>query len=160
MHVIATTRFNEKTWKENTAWREKNNWKGCIYGAPKQVSESISLFVPIFILEMHNDENVIQGVGLIKNAVSVDKYYKIYSDGNYNRYTYKSEYRVDRKDMTEYEEKIMSIFDTLVFKGEQHLKRGQGIIAVSPWIKNNKHINFVKFFKTMFSDHFRGKVLH
>ena len=49
----------------------------------------------------------------------------------------------------------MSIFDTLVFKGERHLKRGQGIIAVSPWIKNNKHINFVKFFKTMFSEHFQ-----
>ena len=115
MHVIATTRFNEKTWKENCLWREKNNWKGCIYGSPKQVSETISLFIPIFILEMHNDENIIQGVGLIKNAVSVDKYYKIYSEGNYNRYTYKSEYRVDRNDMTEYEEKIMSIFDTLVF---------------------------------------------
>ena len=154
MHIIATTRFNEKTWKENCRWREKNNWKGCIYGTPKQVSESISLFVPMFILEMHNDENLIQGIGLIKNAVSVDRYYKIYSEGNYNRYTYKSEYRVDRKDMTEYEEKIMTIFDTLVFKGEKHLKRGQGIIAVPCWIKNNKHINFIQIFKNMFSTRF------
>tara|TARA_Y100000768_G_C23983573_1_gene687383 strand:- start:3153 stop:3647 length:495 start_codon:yes stop_codon:yes gene_type:complete len=154
MHIIATTRFNEKTWKENCRWREKNNWKGCIYGTPKQVSESISLFVPMFILEMHNDENLIQGIGLIKNAVSVDRYYKIYSEGNYNRYTYKSEYRVDRKDMTEYEEKIMTIFDTLVFKGEKHLKRGQGIIAVPSWIKNNKHINFIQIFKNMFSTRF------
>lgn len=154
MHIIATTRFNEKTWKENCRWREKNNWKGCIYGTPKQVSESISLFVPMFILEMHNDENLIQGIGLIKNAVSVDRYYKIYSEGNYNRYTYKSEYRIGRKDMTEYEEKIMTIFDTLVFKGEKHLKRGQGIIAVPSWIKNNKHINFIQIFKNMFSTRF------
>ena len=48
--------------------------------------------------------------------------------------------------MTEEEEKIMTIFDVLLFKGGAHLKRGQGIIAVPAWIKNNKHINFVEFF--------------
>ena len=154
MYTIATTRFNTKTWNENEKWREKNDWKGCIYGTPTQISEKVVPLTPIFILEMHNDENLIQGIGLIKNAVSVDRYYKIYSEGNYNRYTYKSEYRIGRKDMTEYEEKIMTIFDTLVFKGEKHLKRGQGIIAVPSWIKNNKHINFIQIFKNMFSTRF------
>ena len=154
MHEIATTRFNNKTWEENYQWREKNNYKGCIYGSPMKINKNISLFIPMFILEMHNDKNKIKGIGFIKNAVHVDKYYKIYSDGNYNRYTYKSDYRVDRKDLNDYEEKIMGIFDILVFKGEKHLKRGQGIIVVSPWIKNNKHINFVKFFKNMFSRRF------
>ena len=85
----------------------------------------------MFILEMNNDENSVKGVGLVKNAIMIGQYYKIYSEGNYNRFTYKGDYRIDRKDMTEEEEKIMTIFDVLLFKGETHLKRGQGIIACS-----------------------------
>jgi len=155
MHIIATTRFNDKTWKENCKWREKNNWKGCIYGTPKQVSESQMLLAPMFILEMNNDENSVKGVGLVKNAIMIGQHHKIYSEGNYNRFTYKGDYRIDRENMTEEEEKIMTIFDVLLFKGGTHLKRGQGIIAVPAWIKNNKHINFVEFFKRMFTQHFQ-----
>ena len=53
---------------------------------------------PMFILEMNNDENSVKGVGLVKNAIMIGQYYKIYSEGNYNRFTYKGDYRIDREE--------------------------------------------------------------
>lgn len=158
MYEIATTRFNNNTWLENVSWRERNNWNGCIYGIPKQISENFSPNIQMFILEMNNDKNKIKGVGLIKNRIVINKkhdnnhkkYYKIYNERNYNRYIYKSKFRIDRKEMTLEEKKVLRILDILVFKGKTHLKRGQGIIVVPEWIKNNNVINFVKLLKNMF----------
>ena len=41
MPTIGTTRFNTQTWKENTYWREKNNYNGCIYGSPVRTNDNI-----------------------------------------------------------------------------------------------------------------------
>ncbi len=157
--IIATTRFNTKTWKENEEWRERYNWNGCVYGTPRRVSESFTPQAPIFVIEMHNDKNKIKGVGLVKNAIVINQYHNIYSDRNYNRYTYKSEYRVDRKEMTIEEKKIMRIFDVLLFTGSRHLKRGQGIIAVPQRITRTKYIDLFSFFKNMFKSRFKSKEL-
>ena len=150
MHYLATTRFNTQTWKENKQWREKNNWSGCIYGIPVQIADRYVPQTHIFVLEMHNDKNKIKGIGLIKNAIVIGKYHNIYSDGNYNRYTYKSNYRIDRKQLNNDEKAIIRTLDILVFKGYTHLKRGQGIKVVPAWITNNRHINFTQFFKELF----------
>ena len=163
MCEIATTRFNNETYMENVKWREKNSWDGCIYGAPKQISDMFTPKIYIFILEMNNDTNKIKGVGLIKNRIVINKtndinhnkYYKLYSQRNYNRYIYKSKYRIDRKEMTHDEKKVLRIFDMLVFKGKTHLKRGQGIIVVPEWIKNNNIINFIKLLKKMFHERYK-----
>lgn len=154
MYNIGTTRFNSKTWKENRDWCKSKGWYGCVYCTPKQITEKIPLNIPIIVLEMHNDKNKIMGIGLIKNAVVVGQYHKIYSEGNYNRYTYKSTYRIDREKLSENEEKIIKILDILLFKGKKHLKRGQGITIIPEWISNNKHINFHDYFKSMFNNHF------
>ena len=154
MHVIATTRFNTKTWNENERWRETNNFKGCIYNTPKQNNINILPNAPMFILEMNNDENKIKGVGLIKNAIVIEKPIKIYDDRNYNRYTYRSNYRIDRSIITTEEEKIFKIFDVLLFKGSRHMKRGQGITSVPLWISKNKHIDFIAFFRELFVKYF------
>ena len=159
MYILATTRFNKETWQENTDWRETNNYKGCIYGTPKELSVDITPNMPIFVLEMHNDENKVKGIGLIKNALFIkekDKNklqktsYRIYNDRNYNRYIYKSKKRIDRKELTRQQKKIIRILDILVFKGSTHLKRGQGIIVVPRWISENTHIDFISFFKELY----------
>ena len=103
---------------------------------------------------MHNDINKIKGIGLIRNAVVIKKYHKIYSDGNYNRYTYKSKYRIDANTLDHEEKKIIEILEILVFKGSRHLKRGQGITSVPEWLSNNKHINFSNKLKNMFVKRF------
>ena len=100
---------------------------------------------------MHNDENKIKGVGLVVNKINIKNYYNIYSDKNYNRYTYKSEYRIQRDEMTERELVFIEMFDALLFKTSRHLKRGSGITKIPDRIIENKYINFVNVFKNMFS---------
>jgi hypothetical protein len=150
MYYLATTRFNTDTWNENREWREKNDARGCAYGCPVRIADKYTPDSYMFILEMHNDKNKIQGIGLIKNKNHIGKYHKIYEDRNYNRYIYKSKKRIDRKELTRQQKKIIRILDILVFKGSTHLKRGQGIIVVPRWISENTHIDFISFFKELY----------
>lgn len=156
MYVVATTRFNQKTWIENERWRENNNFKGCIYNTPKQNNINILPTTIMFILEMNNDENKIQGVGLIKNSIVIGKSFRIYEERNYNRYTYKSDYRIDRAILNKNENHIFNVLDVLLFKGSRHMKRGQGITSLPLWIAKNKHIDFVRFFRELFVKYFKS----
>ena len=151
MITLVTTRFNSKTWNEMQRWIETNSWDGCIYGCPIMTKRGIG--ETLIVLEMHNDENKVKAVGLINNyAFPADKKYtRIYNDRNYNRYIYKSKYRLILSDitLTLMEKKIIKIFNQLLFKGACHLKRAQGITEVPSWIMKNKHIDFLKYFKAL-----------
>jgi len=155
MFTLATTRFNNDTWAENVDYRDKNNIKGCIYGAPKQIKEEITLHVPMFVLEMNNDKNKIMGIGLIRNASVIGQKHCIYKDVFYNRYTYKSKYRIDCTELHSKESKIIFVLESLIFKGYHHLKRGQGITVVPRWITSSRKINFIALLKKMFRDRFQ-----
>ena len=152
MITLATTRFNKNTWEERQRWLETNNWDGCIIGSPIRTKSDIHS--TMIILEMHNDENQIKAISLVKNYIFFDKTYRIYTDRNYNRYVYKSHYRliIDKINdtLTPLEKKIITIFNQLLFKGACHFKRAQGITAVPNWIMHNKLIDFMKHFKALF----------
>uniref|UniRef100_A0A6C0HHR3 Uncharacterized protein n=1 Tax=viral metagenome TaxID=1070528 RepID=A0A6C0HHR3_9ZZZZ len=152
MFSIATTRFTTKTLLERDAWCKKHGWTGSIYGTPLKITEKIPYGSLLFVLEMNNETNKIVGIGLVKNTLVVDKYYKIYSDGNYNRYVYKGLYRIDSSNpnLTEYEKKVIEIFNVLLFKGLRNVKRYQGITALPKWIANSKHMDFIQFFRELF----------
>ena len=128
--TIASTRFNNHTWNENVNYRNKIDHNGCIYGCPQSISSKILDDSLLYIFEMNNSLNRIEGIGLIKNKIYYDNYYKIYSDGNYNRFVYKSNYRVDRKQLELYYPDMLSLFELILFKGKTHLKRGFGITQV------------------------------
>ena len=128
--AIASTRFNSHTWNENVNYRNKIQHNGCIYGCPQSISSKIQDDSLLYIFEMNNSLNRIEGIGLIKNKIYFDNYYKIYSDGNYNRFVYKSNYRVDRNHLELYYSDILSLFELILFKGKTHLKRGFGITQV------------------------------
>ena len=130
MEEIAVTRFNNKTWEENCNYREKNDMQGCCYGTPVLLQVDIPIGSLLYILEMNNDKNQIMGIGLIRNHNRADKRYCIYSDGNYNRYNYRSDYRIDRVEFKKTNNSLLELFELLVFKGYTHLKRGQGIQLV------------------------------
>ena len=147
MVILATTRFNKQTWRENIDWRDKHDFDGCIYNVPMLIKEEISNDVLVFVMEMNNDRNKVVGIGLIFNRIQTGRY-KIYSDGNYNRYTYKSNYRISRNEFTEREEKFMKIMDQILFKGYRHLKRGQGITSVPKYLVKKE---IIKFYKDMFT---------
>ena len=156
IYYLSTTRFNHSTWEQNHRWRDTHGWEGCMYGTPTRIKDSIPIGAILFILEMHNDVNEIQGIGLIVNHVDARKVYTIYDHGNYNRYLYHSPYRIDRTSLTQEELKVLTILDTLVFKGSTHLKRGYGITSVPSWIYTNPHISFQKKIMTMFKKRYRS----
>ena len=89
---ILTSRFNNDTWDENCKYREKNVTISCVYGSPQRIAEKVPLNSIVFVIEMNNQTNKIMGIGLIRNSISIDKYYRVYNTGNYNRYVYMSKY--------------------------------------------------------------------
>ena len=154
MYRLAATRFNTQTWQENATWRELHQHIGCIYGSPSKIKDNIFNGDILFILEMHNDENKIKGIGIVKKQEMNDKYYRIYSEGNYNRFIYKSPYRLAIDDLEPYDKAIVEMFDTLLFKSKKHIKRSQGITELPDWIMQNKQFNFIHFFRELFKKKF------
>lgn len=158
MLYIATTRFNNATWSQNSLWRERHEWNGCIYGTPTLIKDTIPIGMNVAILEMHNDYNSIMGIGIISNNIEKKTKYNLYEWGNYNRFIYKNNYRIDRNNCSEEEMKIIHILEILVFKGSRHLKRGQGITVLPSWISKNKHIDFEGTIREMFLTRFKTSI--
>ena len=133
---LFSTRFNDMTWEENVNYRKKHNIK-CIYGTPLEVPPRICIDANIFVLEMNNSKNKIEGIGLIRNRPSLDKYYKIYQEGNYNRYIYKSNYYLNRDQLLILNNDLVRIFDYILFKEKTHLKRGSGFTTIPENLLNH-----------------------
>lgn len=163
MFIISCTRFNTETLNENIRWIENNNYKGCIYNTPVRIKEDIPLLINIVVIEMNNITNKIVGFGLIQNKLIYDKYYKIYSIQNYNRYTYKGKYKINIELLrekyknsidTENDYKWIEELEKLLFKGKRHFKRGHGIQRLPAWILNDNKVlinNFEKLFISEFN---------
>ena len=150
-NYIITTRFNSKTWKENQTFREAHPEYGCIYPSPQENSSQIPKDAVLFVLEMNNDTNRIMGIGALRNR-AFPRCHSVYSDPNYNRYSYIGKHRIDRSTMTDEEEKIMKVFDVLCFTGARHMKRLQGLKAFpTDMLFRCSHIvDLVDFIKNMF----------
>ena len=148
---IGTTRFSDFTFQENKQWRIKHKWEGCIYGVNKKISPNIPYMALIYVLEMNNDTNTIEGIGLVRNYINTDYNVCIYkSDLNYNRYIYNSRHHILRKDIKY--PKMMNLLEQIVFTGAGHYKRGQGITTIA-WKKFN--IRTVKALKVFFQGLFK-----
>ena len=155
MHIhIHVTRFSCKTFEENINFRNNKNID-CIYGSPIKISENILPNELIIVIEMNNSLNIIEGIGIIKNNYLKDekKKYKIYSDNNYNRFVYKSKYRIDKNSFTNYEKKYIKELDNILFYSSKHFKRGHGIQKLPKYIKYLK-FNFNKFIETIYLSRF------
>jgi hypothetical protein len=128
--MLAVTRFNDDTWRQNTNYREKQSNSGCIYGCSLQINSAVPPDTIIYVLEMNNSTNKIMGIGRIKNKKYARE--KIYTSGEYNRHVYKGTYRKDASKFTPLETILMEEFEQIVFKGSGHLKRGSGISILRP----------------------------
>jgi len=129
--MFTTCRFNDETWQANCEYRERLDHAGCLYGVPMKVTHTIPLNTILFVIEMNNARNKIMGIGLIRNMIEPERF-NIYQTelGNYNRYVYKGENRLDREFLLEHNPKLVEIFDYILFKEKTHLKRGSGFIRV------------------------------
>jgi hypothetical protein len=129
MITVVTGRFDNNTLEANYAYRNKKNF-ACIYSCPSQLSPKISLYSPVFVIEMNNSTNKICGIGLIKNKSQTQKYYKVHLDGNTNRYTYIGKHFIDREIIYRRNESLVDILEHILFKGKTHSKRGSGLSLI------------------------------
>jgi hypothetical protein len=143
---------------ENCIYKRTYNYNGCIYGVPQPIAVKIELNILVFVVEMNNETNQIEGIGLIKNQIGFDKYYKIYNSGDYNRYIYKSPYHIDRELILTYNKFLVEILDYILFKEKTHLKRGIGFTTVPEKLLNHtkcKNIDIKKEIKNIFIQQFK-----
>jgi hypothetical protein len=155
---LMTSRFNNNTWQENQQFRKSHPNFGCIYCSPDPISSQIPNDSIMFILEMNNDQNRIMGIGMVRKHSILGRYF-VYENGNYNRYVFIGKNRIDRKEMTEEEERIMSVFDILCFTGNKHLKRGQGLktFPIDMLYRMEPVLDLVKFIGQMFKSRISKK---
>ena len=140
-YYIGTTRFNTNTFEENKRWKINNNFQGCIYGLGTGIQKNTPIDSNVFVIEMNNSINKIEGIGLIKNHYYSDKKYNIYQDKNYNRFIFKGHFYKTREQLKKINEKFVETIESELFYGYTHLKRGQGITLVSQdKIYENKNI--------------------
>lgn len=130
MFHIASTRFNNDTLAQNMAYRLKTG-ESAIYGTGFQINVKYSIGAILFVFEMNNDENRIEGIGIVTNNTVFDKKHKIYNDSNYNRFIYRGKYWISREQILANDPEIVEIFDKILFKGKSHLKRQTGITVVT-----------------------------
>jgi hypothetical protein len=136
MFYLACTRFNDSTYKDNIDYRNNNN-EDVIYGAPLQIRNIYPAGSLLFVAEMNNERNRIEGIGLIKNLLVFDKRHKIYENTDYNRYIYRGKYWLSREKLDIFDPEISEIFDNILFKGKSHLKRISGITVLTDKLFTN-----------------------
>lgn len=153
-HYLMTTRFNESTYRQNRSFCERNaaNLK-CVYCCPHPVLAKIPVERIMFVLEMNNDANRIEGIGLVRNRAYIRRY-AVYENMNYNRHVYVGKQRIDRREMTRAEEGVMQWLDLVCFKGTHHMKRGQGMTSFpTEWLFHLSNVmNVIAFLREMFKD--------
>lgn len=152
---LLTSRFNTITRTQNEIYRH-SYWKnGCLYCAPVPVNKDIPIGSKMIVLEMDNDTNQIFAVGLLTNKPFTSRF-SVYEDHNYNRYNYTGRYRIKREDCTDEEEAILQMLDFMCFKGNHHMKRGQGLTAFPVKIlwKLSENFNLTEFLEIMFRTRF------
>lgn len=144
---ILTTRFSNYGIKENRVWRDEHGLNtSCVYGTPVMITHHVMDDAYAFVIEMNNDKNKVEGIGLIRNKVCEQRYRRIHSEPNLNRYSYEGEYRVDVSQIghheddedDEYYKKLIQTLEVLLFKGKRHSKRSIGISRIPNWIKYNR----------------------
>ena len=122
-----STRFTDATWKENNIYKERHDFKGCIYGSPQQLSAKIPQNALLYVIEMNNSQNKIIGIGCLNNVIEYSKYYQVYDTGNYNRYVLKGKCRLNRSEIPPH---IVEVLDHILFKEKTHMKRGSGMTCI------------------------------
>lgn len=160
MYNVVTSRFNNETLETNYSYRIKKGF-ACMYCTPLELSPKIEYNSPVFVIEMNNSTNKIEGIGFIKNKPETEKYYKVHSDSNTNRFTYIGKYFMTRDIIDEYKPILIYILDKILFKGRTHSKRGSGLTLLPEKIIHSElceGINIKKEIKNIFIYHFREKL--
>jgi hypothetical protein len=126
-----TTRFNNETWNQN---REicRVNQLSCVYGVPQEMTSTIFIDARVFVIEMNNDKNRIEGIGSMTNRPKTPHSCDFYSNKNFNRYVYIGNIHFCREELMKENKKLVDCLDNILFKGKTHMKRGCGLTTMAP----------------------------
>jgi len=132
--TIATTRFNDDTYQQNKDYKGKMKHNGSLYGSPVRIKDNIPLDTAIYVIEMNNSTNKIEGIGMIKNENILDKHYRIYN--NIPSLIVTIDYNSDDDDCEEDDEEETNMkrltriesgncrdYNSYVYKGSKHISR-------------------------------------
>jgi hypothetical protein len=160
MFYLASTRFNNETYQENLSYRNKKGLK-VVYGTCVRIQARYSLDTILFVIEMNNETNKVEGIGIVRNRLLDCKYSKIYSNSDYNRYVYTGDYWMSREEiLTNGDAELIEIFDLILFKGKSHVKRQAGISILTKKLLTNWNYELVDLeqrVKNMFIQKFRNE---
>jgi hypothetical protein len=132
-----------------------------MYCCPMEPSPKILYDTPMFVIEMNNSTNKIEGIGLIKNKPETKRYYKVHQDGNTNRYIYIGNYHLDRDMIEEYNSPLVYALEVILFTGYMHSKRGAGLTRIPQTALTRdvcEGINIKKEIRQLFLHHFIEKL--
>ena len=94
-YELMTTRFTDETYEQYQRYLANNQIKGALYNVAYYLRFStVKLNTPMIVLEMNNTQNKLMGMGLVLNQFQDMNKHDIYTDVNYNRYTYQGDYRI------------------------------------------------------------------
>ena len=155
MITITTTRFNDLTYEENVLYRQIHPDIACIYGSPQAMSPLILHRSILYVIEMNNSKNRIEGVGLIRNVPKNPHETLVYRECSFNRYVFVGHYRIDREEMPP---ELVTLFDVILFKGKTHMKRGSGFTTLTHKLMRHSECNELDLYKELykvFSDKYK-----
>lgn len=152
-NVLYVTRFNDETFREYRNFAKEEGYLQNqnvpenvynVYNTPLPIAETKQFTNKyFFVMEMLNTNNTIQGISIIKNRPYYKKF-KVYSDQNYNRHSYKIITRINRTDLLYLDQELLNNLEKLVFTQKNHLKRGQGIQMIqTKYYKKLQDINTI-----------------
>ena len=159
MFHLASTRFNNSTFHENTLFKKDNKIDGVIYGSNLQINKKYEKGVLLFVFEMNNETNQIEGIGLIRNYLLTEKRYNVYSNMDYNRFIYKGDYYLSKEQLVRINEEFIKTMEKILFKGKSHLKRQSGISVLTEKLLKKWNCSleeFKKIVKNIFVSHFQN----
>jgi hypothetical protein len=138
MYPLLTTRFNETTWSENTAFRQRTGTP-CIYSLRQAIGERIPLGEHVIVIEMNNTANRVEGFGLVRNMPEGTRR-KVYEDRNFNRFCYRGKVYVDRETAEKENPALIQLLDVILFRGKSHMKRGIGMTSLTQKVLNRHNL--------------------
>lgn len=142
--MLASTRFNKDTYKENLDYRNSSDL--IFYGTnmPMNIKLPFNIYLPT--IEMLNDENKIAGISIVYNQL-VSKRHKIYKNNGLNLFLYFAKYFIPREEIIEFNKDLVELLELLLFKGKTHMKRLSGITILKEKLltdkRNTKNINII-----------------
>jgi len=155
MMELYVTRFTDITWGENRTYcagKYTDSDNKIIYNSPVRISSQVHYNSELLVVELNNSTNKIMGVSIVRNRIKGSREHNMYSDNNYNRYSYYGRKRIPVEHMTSPEKQIMAFLETVWFKGKGHIKRGQGMSKINGVIfaKCREIVDIPLFVKKMF----------